>query len=183
VSDELAVLLRPGVAYRRLIDKPGGRAWVRPLCFALLCGCGVSMATSGRVTLRLAGPVTIYAALIPLLEIGILRWLLGPKISRAVDLFFMGHAAWSLWLLALAGIFAFLDPMKAYRVTGPPWGLASLALVVGWSAYTDWCFFRCVSPERAGRNLTVQRVVCWTIGLGIFGGGSFWPGLLGIAGR
>jgi hypothetical protein len=183
VSDELMVLLRPLATYRRLVQEPGGPAWVRPLWFAVLCGCGASMATSGRVTLRLPMPVTIYAALIPLLEIAVLRVLLGPKIARAVDLFFMGHATWSLWLLTLAGIFAFADPIQAYRLTGPPWGLVSVGLVMAWSGYTDWCFFRCVSPERTGRNLAVQRVVCWTVGLAIFGGGSLWPGLLGIVWR
>jgi hypothetical protein len=140
------------------------------------------MAASGRVTLRLALPITLYACLIPLIEIAALRLLLGRKIGRAVDLFFMGHAAWSLWLIALGGIFALSDPITAFRVTGPPWGMLSLLLVILWSAYTDWCFFRSVSPERAGRNLIIQRVLCWSVGLVIFGGGSLWTGVRGILG-
>jgi hypothetical protein len=183
MSDELAVLLRPGLTYRRLVRVEGPCSWWhRPAIFVLVCGCVASLATSGRVTLRLAGPVAVYSSLIPLMEIAMLRLLLGRKIGRAVDLFFMGHAAWSLWLIALAGIFAFLDPIRAYRVTGPPWGLISLAVVLAWSAYTDWCFFRCVSPEHASRNLGLQRAVCWSVGLAIFGGGSLWTGLLGILG-
>ena len=150
--------------------------------FALLLGCVVSLATSGRVTLRLVLPVTLYAALIPVVEIAVLRMLLGRPVGRAADLFLMVHAPWSLWLVAIGGIFAFADPIRAYRITGPPWGLLSLAVVIGWSAYTDWCFFRCVSPERAGRNLAVQRAVCWSVGLAIFGGGSLWTGLRGIFG-
>lgn len=182
MSDELAVLLRPASAYRRLVQVEGGAAWKRPVLFALLAGCAVSLATSGRLTLRLVGPATVYAALIPLVETAMLRVLLGRKIGRAVDLFFMGYAAWSLWLLALAGIFACLNPIEAYRVTGPPWGLLSLAVVAAWSAYTDWCFFRCVSPERVGRNFALQRVVSWGVGLAVFGGGSLWTGLRGIVG-
>lgn len=183
MSEELQVLLRPHSAYRRLARVEAAAVWWhRPAFFALLCGYVASLATSGRVTLRLAGPAAVYASLIPLIEIAMLRVLLGRKIGRAVDLFFMGHAAWSLWMVALAGIFAILDPIQAYRVTGPPWGLMSLSVVVGWSAYTDWCFFRCVSPRRPVRNLLVQRVVCWSIGLAIFGGGSLWSGLLGILG-
>jgi hypothetical protein len=178
---ELEVLLRPASAFPRLI-KTGREGWSRPVAFALLCGCVVSLATSGRVTLRLALPGAIYASLIPLVEIGMLRLLLGRGVARTADLFFMGHAAWSLWLVAIAGIFAFADPIHAFRITGPPWGLMSLVLVVGWSAYTDWCFFRCVSPEHAGRNLAVQRAVCWSVGLALFGGGSLWTGLRRILG-
>jgi hypothetical protein len=182
VSDELEVLLRPATAYRRLAKVGGTGGWSRPAMFALVCGCVASLATSGRVTLRLAGPATLYAALIPLVEIAVLRVLLRRGIAKASDLFFMGHAAWSLWLIAIGGIFAFVDPISAHRITGPPWGLTSLALVIAWSAYTDWCFFRVVSPGRAGRNLMVQRVACWSTGLAIFGGGSLWPGLRGILG-
>jgi hypothetical protein len=182
VSDELGVLLRPRSTYKRLATQPGGSAWKRSLLFMLLVGCAVSMATAGRVTLRLVLPVTLYTSLIPLLEIAMLRVLLGRGIGRAVDLFSMGHAAWSLWLLTLAGIFAFMDPITAYRVTGPPWGLLSMLVVIAWSAYTDWCFFQCFSPGRAGRSLVLQRVVCWSVGLAIFGGGSLWTGVRGILG-
>ena len=120
MSDELAVLLQPRLTYRRLVKESGGNACKRPLLFMLLAGCSMSMAASGRVTLRLALPITLYACLIPLIEIAALRLLLGRKIGRAVDLFFMGHAAWSLWLIALGGIFALSDPITAFRVTGPP---------------------------------------------------------------
>jgi hypothetical protein len=180
MSDELNVLLRPGATFQRLITEPGGAAWKPAVLFCLVCACCVSMTTSSRVTPRLVLPVTIYASLIPLVEIGMLRVLLGRN-TRA-DLFYMGHAAWSLWLIALAAIFAFADPITAFRATGPPWGLLSLGLVIGWSAYTDWCFFRCVSPGRALRNLAVQRVVCWSVGLIVFGGGSLWTGLRRILG-
>jgi len=182
MSDELDVLLRPASAFERLANTSVRAAWQRPLLFVFVCGCASSMATSSRVTLRLALPIALYSCLIPLIEIATLRWLLGRKIGHAVDLFFMGHAAWSLWLITLAGIFALNDPITAYRVTGPPWGLLSLLLVIAWSAYTDWCFFRCVSPGRAGRNLAIQRVLCWSVGLLIFGGGSLWTGLRGLLG-
>jgi hypothetical protein len=180
VSDELSVLLRPGATFRRLVKGRREPAWKRAALFCFVCGCCVSMATTGRVTLRLVAPVMIYASLIPLLEIGMLLLLVGREMRA--DLYCMGHAAWSLWLLTLAGIFAFADPITAFRVTGPPWGWMSLLIVIAWSVYTDWCFFRCVSPERAGRNLAIQRAVCWLMGLAIFGGGSLWTGLRGILG-
>lgn len=180
MSDELSVLLRPASTFPRLAKQPGRAGWKRAALFCMVCGCCVSMAGSGRVTLRLVLAVMVYASLIPLLEIGTLRVLLGRE-TRA-DLWYMGHAAWSLWLLTIAGIFALADPIAAFRITGPPWGWLSLMLVIAWSGYTDWCFFRCLSPERAGWNLAVQRAVCWTVGLAIFGGGSVWTGLRGILG-
>jgi hypothetical protein len=108
----------------------------------------------------------------------------GAKVDfrRAADLFLMGHGAWLLWLLAVAAILAFADPVDGFRWTAAPWGWSSLALVIVWSCYIDYCFFRCVSDHPA-RNLMLQRATCWGIGLAIFGGGSLWPGLLGILGK
>jgi hypothetical protein len=182
----IQILLRPARAYRELTQRTGAQPWRRALFFALFLGCVVSLGTSGRVTARLVIPAAVYAGLIPLLEIGALRVLLrsGAKIDfrRAVDLFLRGHVAWLVWLLAVAAIFAFADPVDAFRWTAAPWGWSSLGLVIVWSAYIDYCFFRCIS-DHAQRNLMLQRAACWGIGLAIFGGGSLWPGLLGILGK
>lgn len=184
---EVSVLFRPATAYQRLAKVEGEAAWKRPLLFAFVLGCVVSLATSGRLTLRLVLPATLYASLIPLVEIAVLCLLLRGRaqvsLRRAVDMFFMGHAAWCVWLIAVGGIFAFTHPLRAFVWTGAPRGWITLALVVIWSAYTDYCFFRCITPQRAGRNLLVQRAFCWSVGLAIFGGGSFWTGLLGLVGR
>jgi hypothetical protein len=161
--------------------------WRRPALLCFFIGCCVSLSTSGRLTLRLVVPAALYATLLPLVEIATLRLLLGrqPKLPfpSAIELFYRSYAAWCLWMLALVTAFAFLDPVPAYRLTGPPWGLASMLLVIAWSAYRDYRFFRTVSPERAGRNLLVQRAVCWSVLLAIFGGASIWPGFLGVLGQ
>jgi hypothetical protein len=187
VSDALWVLLRPAAAYPQLAKFEIGSAWKRPLAFAFLCGCIVSLAASGRLTLRLVAPAMLYAALIPALEIPVLAAILrrGRSVSlrRAVDLFFMGHAAWCLWLFLLAAVFAFADPIRAFQWTAPLWYRSTAAFMVIWSAYTDYCFFRCVSPGRAGWNLLALRTVCWSVGLAIFGGASLWAGLLGVLGK
>ena len=187
MSDDLRVLFAPAAAYRVLVDRKETGSWLRPAWFAFFLGCVVSLATSGRLTLRLVVPAALYAALIPFVEIPVLRLLLRGRgripPDRAVDLFFMGHTVWCVWLLAVAAIFAFADPIRAFVWTGPPWGWVTLAMVVIWSAYTDLCFFRCVSPGRAEITLLAQRTICWGVGLAIFGGGSLWTGLLGILGR
>ena len=187
MTDELAVLLRTATAYPRLAKLDGGSVWKRPLFFAFLVGCAVSLAVADRPTLRLVGPATVYALLIPLVEIAVLRGLLraNPAVSlgRAVDLFFMGHAVWCLWLVMLGGLFACADLPAAFAWTISGKGWIAVIFAAAWSGYTDFCFFRAVTPGRAGRNLLVERVICWSIGVAIFGGGSFWPGLLGVLGK
>jgi hypothetical protein len=184
VSDDLAVLLRPAAAYRELAARTGAAAWKRPLWFALLGGCAASVTTTGALTARLVVPCAIYASLVPLVEIAVLAGLLrrgrAVPLARAVDLFFMGHCAWSLWLIMVSAIFAFTTPMEAFEVTGTLWRWSTIGGALAWSAYTDYCFFRCVSPERVWRNLLAQRAVCWTAGLVIFGGGSLWAGIVGV---
>jgi hypothetical protein len=57
---------------------------------------------------------------------------------------------------------------------------ASTALVViAWSAYLDFQFFRRVAATTSpGLYLVVQRAVSWSLIVLVFGGVSFWPGLL-----
>jgi hypothetical protein len=187
VSDDLRVLLRPAATYQALAELEGGAAWQRPLWFAFLCGCTASLITSGRVTLRLVAPCAVYACLVPVVEIAVLAALLRGRrnvpFRRAIDLFFMGHSGWSLWLLMVAAIFAFVPPAEAFLYTGSVFRWTTVGTAVIWSGYIDYCFFRCVSPDRPAWNLLMQRTLSWTVGLILFGGASLWPGILGVLGQ
>ena len=104
LSPDVWVALNPTVAYPQLAQAPvSGSAWLawrRPLLTAFILGCGVSLITSGRLTLRLVGPATIYWSFVPLLEIAPLAalplaalWRRRQPVSfpRAIDLCFTGH--------------------------------------------------------------------------------------------
>jgi hypothetical protein len=168
---ELWVMLRPRAAYSELaLDTAEPSRWMairRPLLLAFVCGCAVSLMTSGRVTLRLTVPAMLYFTFVPLIEIAALAVVRSRSISlaRAIDLFFMGHAPWPLWLTGFAAAWAFLPAMQVFAtLTRPLTWYAPVLLVLAWSAYIDFWFLRCVferTPARALRDLTVQRLLTW----------------------
>ncbi len=184
-SPDVWVMLRPAAAYQWLVRQGAGEGtWgvaQRPLFMVLLLGCLVSLVTAGSVSVRLFAAGAINALFVPLLEIGVLAGLWRSRrtasFSRTVDLFFMGHGPWVLWLLLFCAIWAFASPIQAFVLTGR-WMWLLLGVVLVWSAYVDFCFLRYVLRESAPRacaKLLVLRVITWGVGLEIFGGGSLWP--------
>lgn len=190
-STDVWVMLRPAEAYPWLRRNAGQGSWEatqRPLFIVFLLGCLVSLVTAGSLNLRLFAAGAVNALFVPLLEIGVLAgvWRRRQTIpfSRAVDLFFMGHGPWVLWLLLMCAIWVFASPFLAFVLTGHlMWFLVGLVAV--WSAYVDFCFLRHVlgeSAAQAGSSLLILRVATWGIGLVIFGGGSLWPEIVRILG-
>jgi len=184
-SPDVWVLLRPAEAYQWLVrqgvDEGNWTAAQRPLFMVFLLGCLVSLVTAGSLSLRLFAAGAINAWFVPLLEIGVLAGVWRSKrtipFSRTVDLFFMGHGPWVLWLLVMCAIWAFASPTHGFVLTGR-WMWSLLGVVLVWSAYIDFCFLRHVLRESAARaagKLLALRVITWSIGLVIFGGGSLWP--------
>ena len=143
---------------------------------AVVLGCAVSLMTSGRLSLRLAAPATIYWSFIPVLQISGLAavwpWK-RPRISfsHAIHRFFRSHTPWSLWLCAFAAVWAFFPPARVFAWTENKWPWYGSALAVAlWSARLDYRFFRRVSgrkPAGAFRDLAVQRGIAWI-------GGAVW---------
>jgi len=152
----------------------------RPLLFAFLFGCAVSLFTSGRLTLRLAGPATLYWSFVPLIEIAALAVVCRGKLrslslAHAIDLFFAGFAPWLLWLTGLAAIWSWLPPIEAFAFTRPFWLLIAAPAVLAWSCYVDLRFFRSVLDTRAGRALLGHRAISWPACLLWFMASSIWP--------
>lgn len=187
-STDWRVMFHPAAAYQQLAEAPAAPgAWLavrRPLLFAFVLGCAVSMTASGRLTLRLVVPTTAYGllmALVEVLSLAVVREKTAMPFSRSLDLFFTGFGPWLLWLLPFATIWAFASPFDAYRWTGPEWDGYVAAAIAIWSAYIDFCFFRYVfrvPTRRAAANLVVQRAFSWTLAALIFGGGSLWSELV-----
>ena len=161
-------------------------AWLairRPLLTAFVFGCVASLITSGRLSLRLVAPATLYWTFVPLLEVAGLAavwpWKRSPvSFARAIDLFFANNTPWSLWLCAFAAVWAFFPPALVFAWTRNSWPWYASALAVGvWCAWLDFRFFREMpshTPARACRDLAVQRFIAWTGGIVWFMGSAAW---------
>jgi hypothetical protein len=180
-------MLSPAGVYRYLAQQPPGRggAWLvcrKPLLVAFVLGCSMSLLSSARLTLRLAGPATIYWSFVPIAEImalGAVCWRDRRTRSflQTIDLFFAGYGPWLLWLVGLGAIWCFVPPVQAFVFT-KAWLYGGGAIAVAWSAYIDFCFFRYAmgrSLARAGRDLFIQRLVSWMLIICIFGGPALPP--------
>jgi hypothetical protein len=162
-------------ADRRVVD---GRAWTacrRPLFVTLVLASIVSLLASGTLTLRLVASASIYWASIPIVEtlallVVVRRRVNRPSIPATIDLFFAGHAPWTLLLLAIASSLVFLPPDVGWTLLVRWWVWVMLA-VIAWSAYIDFCFFRSIvgaSRATAVRDVIVLRLLTWTAIVAIF---------------
>lgn len=183
VSPDLWVMFRPAEAFQHIVRDEGGGRWAalrRPLSLVLLLAAFGSLATSGRLSLRLLAGGAECAAFLPLLMIASLALIRRRTIpfARAIDLFFMGHGPWSLWIVALTAVWAFVPAIKAYQWLEYRWAwYLAAAVAFVWSCYIDFWFLRCVfrkTTSQAVRDLMVQRSIAWVVALAVFLGGSGW---------
>jgi hypothetical protein len=135
------------------------------------------------MTLRLAGPATLYWFFVPLFEVASLaavwKWARRPvSFSRASDLFLAGQGPVLLWLVAFSAIWASVPLTHVLVWWGHRWvWYGSAMLMLAWSGRNDYWFFRCVlerSPAEAIRLLVLQRLVCWTGVVLFFLASSAW---------
>ncbi len=176
-------MVRPASTFRSIAthgasesdDRRVWKACRRPLLLTLVLASIVSLLASGTLTLRLVASAAVYWASIPLVEALTLAVVIGrranrPSMPRVLDLFFAGHGAWTLLLLAIATSFVFLSPNAGWTLLLRLWVWVMLA-VIAWSAYIDLCFFRSILGESRGtalRDLVVLRLLTWTAVVAIF---------------
>ncbi len=187
-------MFHPSLAYDWLAEQPAvpGK-WTtlrRPLFFALLLGCMVSLVASQRLTLRhvvggaVGGSCVILAQI---LGLAIVR----PRevrprdrtisLSRSIELFLAGYGPWMLWILAFSAVWAFASTLHAFRWAGSRTIATSFTMAAVWSAYIDFCFFKRVfrhAPGRAVWDLLLQRAISWTLSILIFGAAPLLPEII-----
>jgi hypothetical protein len=152
-SDVLDVMWRPVMAYARLARGSETTTLAmlrRPAFLALLIGCCVALSSSGRFTLRLLVSTTFlwsFAPMLQLLAAAVIIRLLGDKrlsLPAGLDLYFVGIGPWSLWLLAVAGVYSFLSPERTVT-WGSDLGISVVttgAIPLAWSAVITFGFLR-----------------------------------------
>ena len=106
-SDELQIVLRPRAAFARL-DGSACYILFYILFAAVLIAACASVSATGRVTLALLASLSVSWLFVPLLQVllaaGMVLSAPARRVSglRATSLVLMGHAPWSLWLVAAA---------------------------------------------------------------------------------
>ena len=177
-SDELRIMLRPVSTYRQLskaVDDSG--VWVmirRPLFVAFVAGAFVSISVSGRLTLLLLLDGMLFWSFVPILQ-GVLMCgivvLFGRRqmpTSKALDLFFMGHGPWLVWLVSIAATCLFF-PVKQFYLWPVQWGWVLPISLLGasiWSSVTTFAFLRGaleLSKLRASALLLLYTLLFWGI--------------------
>jgi hypothetical protein len=153
VADELRLMVAPAATYRRLLAEPLRSGWravlLRPAFVALVIGAFVTLTNSGQLYPTLLLGTALAWAWVPALQLLVATPLiaLGRRrplpLSSALDLFFLGHAPWSLWLL-IAGASMMGDLPEALSTLrlGPL--LLSALLPIAWTTVLIWAFGRTV---------------------------------------
>jgi hypothetical protein len=188
LSLDLLVMSAPSRAYRRLAS--GHRASLagalkRPLLVAIILGTCVCIYAIHRVTLGLALSAVLTWSFAVVVQIFAAAAIVASSTRRtvsvpaAVDLFFMGHAPWSLWLLAVAAWAAWLPhPTRMDYIV-----LITAAVPIAWTAVIVLAFCREVlndAPRPAVIRTVFHQFLVWTFtGVYIAIVVQLWPRILG----
>jgi hypothetical protein len=175
-SNDVRVLLRPGLTYAELARQPGrGSFLLRPISFAFLIGLAIAISASGRPTLRmvLGSAVAwsfvpaLHAASVALITLTLARGRLHS--GRAVDLYFMGLLPWSAWLLGIAALASFTPPARDAAVWTTVLFTAPVPFI--WAKIVTFAFFRRalgLSRRRSLAAVALNLAVVWGAILAFF---------------
>lgn len=168
---DLHVTVSPGKAYGILAGEHAAVgplvAVKRPALVALILGTTIAISATHRVTLTLVASTSLYWSFAPLVQMLAAAIVIASSrqrrlgMARALDLFFMGHVPWSLWILAF-GVRAAIGP----HGTGiTDYFLISALVPLVWTAIIVFAFCRTVlnsSPRGALRRTLLHQGIIWT---------------------
>ena len=176
MTAELRLIAAPGPTYATLARasyRAGTlAAFRRPLVAAIILGSSMTIAgTRQAEPAILLGTIAGWSSVIGLQIVIALLVIAGPAsrtvgIPRALDLFFAGHAPWSLWLLASVA----WAPLPGERSTLVPL-LAALAPLV-LTPRIMAAFFREVldlDPRVARLRTAIHQAITWTTFVVLYG--------------
>jgi len=168
MSPEILLMVSPRHTYAALARVPGRltllTALRRPLLVAIVLGVSAAMGGTGRVTPALVLSTTLCWIFVVGLQVAIaLTLIAGPArrtvgLGRALDLYFAGHAPWSLWMLAAVA----WAPSPIGRPLTPVLVAAAVPLIL--TPRILAAFFREVlelDPRDALVRTAAQQVLTW----------------------
>lgn len=162
MSPDLRVMLSPSSAYRALAPQAAGTtlraALARPVLVAVVIGCALAISATGRITIGLALSSILCWSFAPALQILTGARMLTPRTgdlgtAARMDLWFMGHAPWSLWMLASAAIFTWSPGATRIEV----FVVASALIPAVWTGIITCAFCRVV--QQAPVRSAVRRAI------------------------
>jgi hypothetical protein len=197
-SPDLHVMAAPGRAYAEALRHPPHSGWPgigsaalamrRPALVTLVLGTGSSFSSTGHLTLGLLLTGFVCWSFVPILQIAtaaaIMRSPSSSALSfgRRLDLWFMGHAPWSLWIFAATFAMGTVPTWPHAE-----WPLIATALVpIAWTSVIAAAFCRVVlgdSRNTAIARTALHQAITWTImSLYIGWAVALWPRIVAFAG-
>ena len=182
----------PARAYAEALERPPTGRWIgagRPALVALLLGAGCGFGATGQLTLGLLASGFLCWSFVPLLQVATAAAIMRPPalrrlpFQRRMDLWFMGHAPWSLWILAAT--FAMGLAPATVRIEWPI--IASAAIPIAWTSVIAAAFCRVVLGD--SRNVAIARTalhqaVTWTIAVVYIAYAvALWPRVVAFLGQ
>jgi hypothetical protein len=168
---DLRLALAPLDTYRELTAERADGSWLRalerPALVAVIVGTSITLSAAGRVPLGLVLMGILCWSFVPALQL-----LLGAMVSgiartrsismaRSLELLFIAQLPWSLWVLAMTGLFRF-SPVRPGLVVQ----VLSLLVPGVWTAVivSAFCQAALGCTKRRARLLTaVHQAMMWTI--------------------
>ena len=176
MSPEILLMVSPRQTYAWLARRSGRVTLLtplrRPLLVAIVLGVSTAMGATGHVTPALVLSTTICWSFVVVLQMGIaLAVIAGPArrtvgLARALDLYFAGHAPWSLWMLAGVA----WAPSAVGRPLTPLLVAAAVPLIL--TPRILAAFFREVlelDPRHAMVRTAAQQAMTWVTFVILFG--------------
>jgi hypothetical protein len=192
VSPDVRVAFGPSRAYAELVrHNASGRllAIRRPALVAVILASSLGIMATGRLDASLLASLLVCWSFAPILQLLAARVIVAStpsravSVARALDLLFMGHVPWSLWLIALAAIGASDLDSDVLRIGG----MVSAPVVAAWTAWIIRAF--CLEVLRTSNRGAIVRTLAhqaliWTVtGLYISVAIQAWPRLVAIVAR
>jgi hypothetical protein len=159
------------------------RVAARALIPAVIAGVATAVTSTGRISWSLALSGALCWSILAVLQAATAVSVVAPSLrgapsSRGLELFFLGHAAWSMWLILGAAAVFGGAPSSVVIVT------ALVPLV--WTAVVVYAFFRQVAGLDAGlafwRTAIHQALTGALILLYFAWAVQLWPRILSLRG-
>jgi hypothetical protein len=167
-SPALRLMFRPTAEYRSQMARSRDVAWsgalATPILIAVLLGVATVRSATGRVTFGLLISGMICWSFVPILQLGTAAAFIRSRTSsvsfaRAIDLWFLAHAPWSIWILVVAVLMSLMPVSIELTVVS---GL----IPTFWTASILTAFFRevCGRSRLSARRRTVaHQAITWML--------------------
>ena len=188
---DVRVALAPREAYGELMREPAAGSWrralERPALLAVIVGTAVTLLSADRVPIGLVAMGILTWSFVPMLQllVGAIVSGIAParsiSMARSIELLFMAHLPWSLWVLVITGVPAFTSVPLPQTVQ-----VLSLLIPGAWTSLIVLAFCRAVlgCTTRGARWLTtVHQSMTWTLFFGyVFLVSGVWARTLALVG-